>query len=234
MYYQRNRSKTMLHVLAALLLSAAMAAAAIPGLCDTGFSNNTCTGLVPIGGTDGNWQIAFPYPTAPSSSPIPNPCAAPQCGTTGLTFEPAWVDAPDPSWLKNNKASEWITPQVENNLGGHYVYAITVPVPTGDGHVTIVGQLLSDNEVEAIYLSSGATECLPVAGYPYDNAAVNSASNFTTPWTTFKITNAPVSAGGSATLYFVVRNRGVGGVDSNSTDTGLRVQFSPTASTFLP
>ena len=234
MYCRRKRSKTILHVIAALLMCVGVSAAAIPGLCDTGLSNNSCTGPVPIGGNDANWQIAFPYPTAPSTSPIPNPCSAPECGTAPLTFEPAWVDAPDSSWLANSKISEWITPQVENSVGGHYIYAITVPVPTADGHVTIVGELLSDNEVEAIYLSSGATECLPVAGYPYDNVAVNSPSNFTTPWTPFKIINAPVGAGGSATLYFVVRNRGVGGVDSNPTDTGLRVQFSQSASSFNP
>jgi len=54
MYHQRNRSKTILHVLAALLLSAAMAAAAVPGLCNTGLSNGNypylCTGPIVAAG----------------------------------------------------------------------------------------------------------------------------------------------------------------------------------------
>jgi hypothetical protein len=105
-------------------------------------------------------------------------------------------------------------------------------VPTSDGHVTIVGELLSDNEVDAIYLSSGTFECIAVDGYPYDNAAVNSPSNFVPPWTAFTITKAPVTPGGTATLYIVVRNRGVGGIDSNPTDTGLRVEFNQKSSVF--
>jgi hypothetical protein len=88
-----------------------------------------------------------------------------------------------------------------------------------------------------MYLSSGSTtagfnECVAVAGLPYDNEAVNSPSNFTPPWTIFKIIKAAVTPGGTATLYIVDRNRGCGGVDSCPTDTGLRVQFNQTYSTF--
>ena len=243
MYYQRNQSKTILHVLAALLLSAAMAAAAIPGLCNTGLSNGSgvCTGpVVPPGnGTtnDANWQIAVPSPTATSGPVIVNPCGSPTQCNPALTYVPAWVNYPDPAWLADNNTSEWITPQTENNLGGQYVYAITFPVPAGSGHVTIVGGLLSDNEVYSMYLSSGSTtagfnECVAVAGYPYDNAVVNSATNFTPPWTIFKIIKAAVTPGGTATLYIVDRNRGIGGDDNSPTDTGLRVQFNQTYSTF--
>jgi hypothetical protein len=247
MYYQRNRSKTILHVLAALLLSAAMAAAAVPGLCNTGLSNGNypflCTGpIVAPGLTDANWTIAVPSPTASSTSGLVNPCGvAPIYFTSNpaLTYVPAWVDTPDPSWLPNNLDSAWITPQVEDNLGGQYVYAITFPVPAGYSFVTIVGQLLSDNEVWSMYLSSGSpsagyNECLAVAGLPYNGTAVNSATNFTPPWTTLQIVKAPVTAGGTATLYIVGRNRGAGGIDSDPTSTGLRVVFDQTISTFLP
>ena len=247
MYHQRNRSKTILHVLAALLLSAAMAAAAVPGLCNTGLSNGNypflCTGpIVAPGLTDANWTIAVPSPTASSTSGLVNPCGvAPIYFTSNpaLTYVPAWVDTPDPSWLPNNLDSAWITPQVEDNLGGQYVYAITFPVPAGFGHVTIAGELLSDNEVWAIYLSSGSPttiydECIPLAGLPYNGSYMNSATNFTPPWTTFNFMKYPVTAGGTATLYIVGRNRGAGGIDSNPTSTGLRVVFDPTISTFLP
>jgi hypothetical protein len=230
MYFPRIRCNTFLHVFAALVLSSALATAAIPGLCNTGLATGCASLIVPGNGTttDGNWQIANPSPTEPSSAPIPNPC---DLNCLLLVFEPAWVDTPDPSWEADPvtfsaTASQWITPQVENNLGGQYIYETSFPVPTADAHVTISGELLSDNEVYAIYISSGTSECIPVAGYPYDNAAVNSPSNFIPPATAFTITKAPVTPGGTATLYFVVRNRGAGGIDTSPTSTGLRVNFS--------
>jgi hypothetical protein len=253
MYCQRKRITTILLGLTALLLFTATAAATVPGLCNTGLSNGSgvCTGpLVSVGGTDANWQIATPSPTS-ASNYIPNPCAAgnpPDWVVPALTFVPASVDAPDGAWLPNSvtynaSASEWITPQLEDSDGGYFIYAISFPVPAGETQVTIAGQLLSDNEVGAIYLSYGvpgmaftsATECIPFAGYPYDNAALNGPSDFDLPWTNFGTVKAPVPTDGSpATLYLVVRNRGVGGIDSNPTDTGLRVRFNQTSSRFWP
>lgn len=231
-----------MHLLAALLVSCAVASAAIPGLCNTGLSNGSgvCTGpVVPAGNgttTDANWTIAVPSPSAPSAGVL-SPCAfateSTQCNTA-LAYSPAWVDYPDPSWLKNNDTSEWITPQTELNLGGQYVYAITFPVPAGSNFVTISGKLLSDNEVWGIWLSSGPLECIAEAGLAYDNNYFNLATNFTPPWTAFKIVKAPVTSGGTATLYIVGRNRGDGGIDSDPTDTGLRVEFNQAASEFLP
>jgi hypothetical protein len=212
------------------MLSSAMAAAAIPGLCNTGLATG-CAALVAPGNgttTDGNWQIATASPTAPSTSPLPVPC---ELSCLVLTFEPAWVNFPDPAWetdpaVFSATASQWITPQVEDAVGGQYIYATSFPVPAAMGHVTINGDILSDNEVYAIFLASGGSECIAVAGYPYNGAAVNLATNFVAPATRFKITKMPVTAGGTATLYFVVRNRGVGGIDSNPTSTGLRVSFN--------
>lgn len=135
MSYHPTTFKLLMNV-AAFLLSATVASATIPGLCNTGLTNGSgvCTGplVTADSGTtnDANWTIATPYPTAASSSPIPNPCgAATQCNPA-LTFVPAWVDFPDPAWLANSAvysatASEWITHQTELSLGGYYVYATT-------------------------------------------------------------------------------------------------------------
>jgi hypothetical protein len=257
MYYQQKAMHTGLQVLGAVLWFTVMAGASVPGLCNTGLSNNNgsgpaCTGpLETLGGRDPNWKIVFNPSQVSLSSYIPNPCAAanpPGWVVPTLSFQQAWVDQPDPAWLPNSgsysaSASEWITPQTELSDGGYYIYAITFPIPAGETQVTIDGQLLSDNEVGAIYLSYGApgtppssaTECIPFAGYPYDNAALNGPSDFVPPWTTFETVKAPVPTDGSpATLYFVVRNRGVGGIDSNPTDTGLRVRFNQTTSRFWP
>jgi hypothetical protein len=73
-----------------------------------------CTSVLmtpnPTGGgpnRDGNWEIAYPYPS--TLSPVHGLC--------GLSFVRAWVDtrvlqAPFDSWLPNSAstASEWITP----------------------------------------------------------------------------------------------------------------------------
>ena len=135
----RLQSRIVLQVLSAMLLSAAVAAAAIPGLCNTGHSvagslprsgevqhvrrandrraascaRPPCGALVtPDNGTttDANWEIAVPYPTEPSSTPVTDPCVLQK-------WVPAWVDTPDtPPWLADsNVYSEWITPQVENS-----------------------------------------------------------------------------------------------------------------------
>ena len=240
MFFQPSHLRALPSLIAGLLLSAAVLTATVPGLCNTGLSNGSglCTGPVVVADTgttnDANWEIAVPSPSASSTAAVVNPCAqvSAACGAK-LTYKPAWVDLPNSAWLANDNVSEWITPQVENNLGGQYVYSITFQVPTTANFVTIKGQLLSDNEVWGIYLSSGSYECIPLAGLLFDNAAVNSPSDFVV-WKNFKFTKVPVKAGATATLYFLVRNRGVGGIDSNPTDTGLRVEFDQTISVFLP
>jgi hypothetical protein len=230
--------------LAALFLFTTIAAAGVPGLCNTGLSNGSgvCTGpLVTLGGTDANWQIAVPSPTS-GSNYAPNPCSAanpPNWVTPTLNFVAASVDAPNPAWVQNSPkytayASEWINPQTGGE--GYYIYAVSFPVPTGNSHVTIVGKVLSDNQVGAIYLSYGLpsnvpssfTECIPFGGYPYNNVPMSGVYGFILPWTPFGIVKAPVPTDGSpATLYFVVWN------DSDNV-TGLRVQFNQTSSKFLP
>ena len=89
MFYLRMRS-LLITILAGPLLFATIAAAQIPGLCNTGQTRVThsgCTGVLvtpnPTGGgpnRDGNWALAFPYPTPFPG--VPDPC--------GLkAFEPA-------------------------------------------------------------------------------------------------------------------------------------------------
>jgi len=85
------QSGIVLQVLSAMLLSAGVAAAAIPELCNTGHKvAESCGALVaPDNGTttDANWQIAVPYPSAPSSSPITDSDVLPKRA-------PAWVETP--------------------------------------------------------------------------------------------------------------------------------------------
>jgi hypothetical protein len=208
-----------------MLLSAAVAAAAIPGLCNTAHSvAGSCGALVtPDNGTttDANWEIAVPYPTEPSSTPVTDPCVLQK-------WVPAWVDTPDAAWLADsNPYSEWITPKVESGRGGYYVYRTLIQVPTTATAVTISGKLLSDNEVYQIFVGGPpGTPCAVMAGPP-----VNPAPGSFHTWFSFTYT-AAVVGGTENGLYFVVRNRGVGGIDSSPTPTGLRIQFDQAASHF--
>lgn len=219
-----EQPKRVVQVFAVMLLSAAGATAAIPGLCNTGHSvPSACGALVaPDTGTttDANWQIAVPYPSAPSSTPIANPCVLPK-------WVPAWVDTPNsPPWLPDsNLLSEWITPQVVNSLGGYYVYRTMLQVPTTATAITISGRLLSDNEVYQIFVGGPpGTPCSVMAG-----PTVNPPPGSFHTWFAFTY-SGPVVPGILNGLYFVVRNRGVHGVDSNPTPTGLRIQFNQSAS----
>lgn len=175
----RMLSNTMLHVFVAILLLATVAAAGIPGLCNTGETAKTatgCTGVLvtpnPPGGgpnLDGNWGLASPYPSTFSSTQ--NPCSL-------TSFESAWVDTPNAAWLANSAsaASEWITPyDGENPLAnGWYVYltAFHVPavLPSGSAPagITINGRLASDNPTYQIYMASPANggSCAVVTGPP--------------------------------------------------------------------
>jgi len=217
-------SKIVLQVFSAMLLSAAVAAAAIPGLCNTGHAvAGSCGALVtPDNGTttDANWQIAVPYPSEPSSTPVTDPCVLQK-------WAPAWVDTPDtPPWLADsNPYSEWITPKVENALGGYYVYRTLLKVPTTATAITISGKLLSDNEVYQIFAGGPpGTPCFVTAGPP-----INPPPGSFHTWFSFTYSGA-VIPGTVNGLYFVVRNRGVGGIDSSPTPAGLRIQFNQSAS----
>lgn len=220
----RVQFRIVLQLISAMLLSAVVAAAAIPGLCNTGHSVPSACGplVTPDNGTttDANWQIAVPYPSAPSSSPITDPCVLPK-------WVRAWVDTPNtPPWLPDtNPYSEWITPKVENSKGGYYVYRTLLQVPTTATAITISGKLLSDNEVYQIFVGGPpGTPCFVTAGPP-----INPPPGSFHTWFNFTYSGAVVP-GTVSGLYFVVRNRGVGGIDSNPTPTGLRIQFNQSAS----
>jgi hypothetical protein len=236
MFSPRVRPKAIMNVLAALLLFATVVSAQIPGLCNTGETTKTalgCTGVLvtpnPSGGgpnRDGNWVLAYPYPTPFSG--VPNPCSL-------KTFESAWVDTLGEP-LPNSTVSEWISPyDGESNLpAGWYIYATSfhVPsvlpngtVPTG---VTINGQFASDNTTFLIYLKSPAdsAQCSLVSGQSFPvNPEEGAGQTDQNQWWPLSFKNRlDITAGADALLYFVVRN-----TTANPTPTGLIVEFFPTS-----
>jgi hypothetical protein len=227
----RIGSGTILRATAAMLFFAAMAAAQITGLCNTGQTRATasgCTGdLVapnPWGGgpnRDGNWALAKPYPSAYGESPC-----------EFRSFVPAWVDTTNPAWLPNSvsTASEWITPYDGEGSGtqGWYVYATQFPVPsvlpggivpTG---LTINGQLSSDNSTYALYMADlAAGLCAPVTGL---SVPINPVGY--TAWTDLSFSNPiAINPGSPLVLYVVVQN--APGPEINP--TGLRIEFFDTS-----
>jgi hypothetical protein len=227
----------------AMLCFATAASPQITGLCNTGQTPATtsgCTGVLVTpnrsgGGPnrDGNWQLAYPYPSTIISSHSP-------CDLTG--FIKAWVDTPNGSWLPDSAstASEWITPfDGEGNLpNGWYVYrtSFSVPAVLSDGGVptgvTINGQLASDNSTMGIYLESPAfgASCSLMTGQSFPVNPIG------TPefgqWWSFSVTNSlPITPGAAARLYFLIANpydKTTGG----PTPTGLRVEFFASSTFF--
>ncbi len=230
-----------LKIFTATLLFAAIATAGIPGLCNTGetprIPGSGCSGVLvtpnPTGGgpnRDGNWGIAYPYPS--TLSPTLGPC--------DLTFTRAWVDTPllqEPfdSWLPNSAstASEWITPfdGEGNQPQGWFIYITPfhVPavlpsgiVPTG---LLINGRLASDNQTYGFALAS--------PGHPGSCAVVKSLpvpfnpSEQYSQWANFSF-NSPIAIipDSDVFLYVLVYNSRSTG-DPNA--TGLRVEFFSTS-----
>jgi len=246
--------KRIIHAVSGMLLLAATAAAQSQPPCNTGYkpATGTCGTLWPNGSynpetggsaVDGHWQLATPYPSSPSNPNtgtaaqmrlIEDPCSA--------KFGSAWVDYPDGEspappvfgyWSIDGPASNWISPQNEvNALGGLYIYKQTFKVPASwTSPVTITGRLQSDNETYSIYgFSPAATRCQYLAGLHYNGSAflgsaISGPTGFLT-WTPFTTTHTfAVVPSSAAILYFIVRNRGYEGLDTNTTPAGLRVEF---------
>jgi len=229
--------KPALQALASTLLFASMGAAQITGLCNTGQTTRTpagCTGVLvtpnPPGGgpnRDGNWAIAYPYPTP--NGGVHGPCLL-------KTFVKAWVDSLDGFWVPDSTTSEWITPYDGENPStvtgpppGWYVYATSFPipavlpggpVPTG---VIINGQVTSDNSTIAIYLESPANSgsCSLVSGQQFPVIPVDDYNSSFTQWWPFRFKNKlKIAPGAEAYLYFVVQNYG-----DVPTPTGFRAEF---------
>jgi hypothetical protein len=205
--------------------------AQIRGLCNTGQTAEDALGCTevlvtpnPKGGgphVDGNWQIAYPYPSPFEG--FAGPCELTQ-------FEPAWVDTPFINWLPENAStlSEWITPYDGESprKPGWYVYRTAFPVPpvlpggAAPTSVKINGQLSSDNTMYAIYLESpaGSSSCSLVAGQAFPVNPPGADSSDYQQWWPFSFSNAlDIAPDAVAYLYFVVLN------DNNA--TGLRVEF---------
>jgi hypothetical protein len=219
-----------------------IATAQIKGLCNTGQTIQTtagCSGVLvtpnPTGGgpnRDGNWWIAYPYPS--TLSPTLGPC--------GLGFIRAWVDTPYsvyPGWLPNSAstASEWITPYdgEGNQPVGLFVYVtgFHVPavlpsgiVPTG---LSISGRLASDNQTFGFVLATLAHggSCGFVEGLPVPIDPPGSGLGEFEQWWGFSFTSPiPITPDSDLFLYVVVYN--APDVDTPN-PTGLRVEFFDTS-----
>lgn len=176
---------------------------AIP--CNTGVTGTTTNCGVPLltqGSPDLHWDVTYAGPSGPLIGAPPAPSG------------PAHANVNAASWLPNSASpvSGWIAPNLTAGdalIGGQYVYHTTFA-----GAVPFGGRYLSDNELMGVFLNN-----LLITGFP-----INSPSAGSVTWTPFSIfngLNATVN-----TLDFVVRNRGMGGVDANSTVTGFRAEFS--------
>jgi hypothetical protein len=149
-----------------------------PLLYNTGVSD-LCT-LLPLGSVDPHWQLATPYPSAGSGTPLINPT------NPLLPFDLVYANyadfgaPPALAWLPNGPSSEWLTPSAtatHQEFGGQYVYRTTFrsAIPT------ITGQYSSDNELLAVYLNG-----VLISGFP-----LNGAADFNV-WTGFAITGLSV------------------------------------------
>jgi len=230
----RTQFQTMLQALAVTMLTASIAAAEVPGLCNTGQTPATpagCTGELatpnPPGGgpnRDGNWGVGY----RPLSDEH-NPCLL-------RAFVSAWVDTPNGDWLPNSASpdSEWITRyDGEGNIpSGWYVYVTKFPVPATlrsgivPARVIINGRLSSDNSTYALYVESPANSgaCTIVRGLPIP---INSDVDWS-QWVDFSFTH-PVYAGADAYLFVVVQNEYNSGLSNGDSPTGLRVEFLSTS-----
>jgi hypothetical protein len=240
MAYLKTKSGIILHAVAAMLLFASLGAAQIPGLCDTGQTAATssgCTGVVvpinPIHGgpnRDGNWALAYPYPTPMTS--LKTPCEL-------TSFVPAWVDSLAGGWLPNSATSEWIEPYdgEDDRPAGWYIYAtrFAVPAVLPDGSVPtgliVNGQLASDNATALIYLESPArsTNCNLVSGQTFPVNPNGSSLDYS-QWWPFSFTNkGAITPGAEAYLFFAVQNSYDSSQPNGGSQQGLRVEFFATS-----
>lgn len=180
-------------------------------LSNTGLGD-PCTALK-VGDVDPHWQLATPWPSAPSGTiPLPED---PTSSSFPLGFGPVYVANPD-SWFANNGASQWLTPSMTGTattpeLGGEFVYRTTFESSPGN---SIAGWYWSDNELLGVYLNGTLLQSFPLNGPSSFGKGAQTPFNITTGLTAVN------------TLDFVVRNRGQGGIDTQPTETGLRVQFN--------
>jgi hypothetical protein len=224
--------------LAAMSIFASTAAAEIKGLCNTGQTAQTltgCTGVLvtpnPAGGgpnRDGNWGLAYPYPSTVS----------PTLGVCPLTdFFRAWVDSPNSAWLPDSSStrSEWITPYDGEDLTpvGWYVYLTVFHVPAVlpngvvPSDVDINGRLASDNATYGFFLASLANggACALVTGLSTPiNPSGHGVSDFS-QWWDFRFTSPiPITPDSDVFLYVLVHNE-----LSGTSPTGLRIEFFDTS-----
>jgi len=193
-----------------------------PGGCTTSVLVNP---INPVDGgpiTDGNWELATPYPSASIGEEAPNPC------TSALTYAPAPVSAPNSGWYNpDDGLSQWISPNGGDLPPGWYVYRTAFTVPPAYETYTnfdleLNGQMMADDRVGAIYiadLAGASTTCHPIGAYvnPDQYEA----------WKPFSVGASVLPATGGF-LYFIIYNAGT----TTPNPTGLRVEF--TSATYYP
>ena len=193
----------------------------IPGLSNTGVTTPGGTTLVtPIPSIDPNWMLAFPSPTTSSNGPTP------PNGPSSLNYAAAFVNPPNSAWKLNGPNSQWITPPNRNSAGGDLFYQTTFDIPAGFDPftATISGLWTTDNEGLGVFLNNTPISGLSLPGPTSFDPAM--------PYTPFLLNSSNATfKSGTNKLHFEVRNRGVGGIDTNPTDTGLRVEFNSALST---
>ncbi len=169
--------------------------------------------------SDGNWDLAVPYPYGSYNSPPPDPCVQ------EFAYLPAPVSAiSSTAWLNpDDGKSQWIEPVGgPSNLPGWYIYVTAFAVPaafdgSGDYTLNVSGKFLADDSPDIVYVSSysgGSSTCGSIGSF-----------SSATPWTAWTPFQGAATVAGSSIgfLYFVVHNTGP---DLNP--TGLRVEFTST------
>ncbi|WP_189836542.1 hypothetical protein, partial [Sulfurirhabdus autotrophica] len=133
------------------------AAVAIP--CNTGLIGTASTcgiSLLSAGSSDFHWQLANPYPTAPSGALINGSVVLPT-----LSFSPVFANVNAGSWMLNGPDSGWVVPSASfhTEFGGQYVYQTTFTGANPFG-----GRYSSDNELLGVFLNNTLLPGFPLNG----------------------------------------------------------------------
>lgn len=227
----------------------------IPTLCNTGWSSTSVptsgtsgqcgTLIVPpsTGGTvDPNWTVySQPVPTSALSNSgtlcTSEFTGAPPPPITGQAFVDLSV------WSSDGPKSDWLTPlpSTLNGYGGCFAYQTTFTIPPGYLASTgsISGVFNSDNEGYSIYLNGKLVQFYygvwdtPTSPtnivFPGPNdwrLGEPFLGSFTLNSLTVPLVEGAAFQVGLNQLVFVIRNRGIGGDDTQQTPTSLRVVFT--------
>jgi hypothetical protein len=164
---------------------------------------------------DGNWELAYPFPSAPYTQPAPGPC-----GFTS-SYTPAAVDTPQYGWYNpDDKLSQWIQPPGGTPAPGWFIYRTRFAVPSAypgyaNYELVMKGQLICDDYVAAIYLENG------------QDGTCNAVASFTSKsqlgsWNSFRF-NSPLAPDSHGFIYVVAYN--ATNYPPANNPSGIRVEF---------